>query len=75
MNNIITLTGIFLSNFVWLLPGTGLAGEISPQLEAKLELLQADEEIDVLIFLTDQLDLKQFNLLKKRIDGTASTQH
>ncbi len=67
MKDIITLTGIFfLSNLIWLLPGTGLAGDISPRLEARIEQLQADEEIDVLVFLTDQIDLKKFRSLKTR---------
>ncbi|MBU1418522.1 MAG: S8 family serine peptidase [Proteobacteria bacterium] len=66
MKGIVILTGIFLSNLVWLLPGTGIAGEISPRLEAKIERLQADEEIDVLVFLADQVDLKQFRSLQRK---------
>jgi serine protease AprX len=66
MNIIITLTGIILSNLILLLPGTGLAGAISPQLESRIELLQADEEIDVLISFSDKLDFKQFRKLRKK---------
>lgn len=66
MKGIIILTAIFFSNLVWLLPESGSAGEITPRLAAKIELLRADEEIDVLIFLTDQVNLKQFNSLQKK---------
>lgn len=65
MKGIITLTWIFLSTFIWLLPDTGLAGEISPQLQAKLGQLQTNEEVSVLISFADQLNLAQFKTQKK----------
>lgn len=71
MKHLLTLTALLFGNLVWLLPETGLAGEISPTLEAKIERLQADAEIDILIFLSDQTDLNQFKSLKgkdKRIN-------
>lgn len=66
MKGIITLTWIFLSPLIWLLPETGMAGEISPQLQAKLGQLKTNEEVSVLISFADQLNLTQFKTQKKK---------
>jgi bacillopeptidase F len=71
MKNTIKLKIACVLGFVLLSSGSGLAGTLGPELAARLALLQPDEEVDVLVSFTDQLDLKKFRTLKGREKRTS----
>ncbi|HHD56435.1 MAG TPA: hypothetical protein ENK89_02000, partial [Desulfobulbaceae bacterium] len=67
MKNSASFIILLCAGMLWLLPGSGEAGNISSDLTARLARMRPGEVVDVLVYFTDQLDAKRLFQQKKDV--------